>query len=64
MDSIKQLFSEMWDWISKPFKEDLPVPQLALVVVLFIIAAFILYDGLRILKSWMDTAADAVEAAA
>lgn len=64
MEDIKTMFGEIWGWLKKPFTEQMSLPRLALWIVLFILAAFILYDGLRILKSWMATAAEAVAEAA
>jgi len=60
MSEISQMFSDMWDWLSSPFRKDLPLPQLALVIVVYIILAFVLYDSVKILGQWMKQAADAV----
>ena len=58
MDNITQMFSDMWDWLSSPFRKDLPLPQLALVIVVYIILAFVLYDSVKILGQWMKQAAE------
>ena len=60
MENISQMFSDMWDWLSSPFRKDLPLPQLALVIVVYIILAFVLYDSVKILGQWMKQAAEAV----
>jgi hypothetical protein len=65
MGDISTMFGEMWDWLSSPFKKSLPLPQLALVIVAYVIIAFILYDGVKILGQWMKQAAEtATEAGA
>jgi hypothetical protein len=58
MEAVKSLCSDMGDWLSSPFKRDMPISQLLLIFVLFLIVAFIVYDMLRILKSWMDAATE------
>lgn len=58
MDTIKGLYQDMADWLTHPFKRDMSIGQLLLIFVLFIIVAFIVFDSLRILKSWMDAAVD------
>ena len=58
MDSIKAMFQDVGDWITIPFKKNMPISRLVLITILFIIAAFIVFDGLRILKSWMEAATD------
>lgn len=64
MEAIKSLYSDMGDWLSAPFKRDMPIGQLLLIFVLFLIVAFIVYDMLRILKAWMEAATEAaIEAA-
>lgn len=63
MEAVKGLYSDMGNWLSKPFRQDMPISQLLLIGVLFLIVAFIVWDMLRILKSWMDAATEvAVEA--
>lgn len=59
MEAIKSLYQDMGGWLSSPFKKDMPISQLLLIFVLFLIVAFIVFDMLRILKSWMEVAADA-----
>lgn len=51
---------EMGDWLSQPFKKDMPISQLLLIFILFLIVAFIVFDMLRILKAWSETAVDTV----
>jgi hypothetical protein len=67
MDQIQSMFSDMWDWLSSPFRKDLPISQLALIIVVYVIIAFILYDSVKILGQWMaqagEVAADIVEGA-
>ncbi len=53
-------YNDAKDWLSKPFTKDMSFASLFLILVLFIIAAFIAYDAIRILQSWMKNAADAV----
>jgi hypothetical protein len=60
MDAIKSLYSDMGGWLSQPFKREMPISQLLLIFVLFLIVAFIVFDMLRILKSWMDAATEVV----
>lgn len=50
----------MGDWLSQPFKKDMPISQLLLIFILFLIVAFIVFDMLRILKAWSETAVDTV----
>ena len=59
MDAIKGLYQDMGDWLTQPFRRDMPISQLLLIFVLFLIVAFIVYDALRILKAWMEAAGDA-----
>jgi len=58
MEAVKGLYSDMGNWLSSPFKKDMPISQLLLIFVLFIIVAFIVFDMLRILKSWMEAATE------
>jgi len=58
MDSIKAMFQDVGDWVTLPFKEGIPISRLVLIIILFAIAAFIVFDALRILKSWMEAATD------
>ena len=58
MDAIKAMFQDVGDWVTIPFKRDIPISRLVLIIILFIIAGFIIFDGLRILKSWMEAATD------
>lgn len=51
---------EMGDWLSQPFKRDMPISQLLLIFILFLIVAFIVFDMLRILKAWSETAVETV----
>lgn len=60
MEALKSLYQEMGDWLSHPFKRDMPISQLLLIFVIFVIVALIVYDGVRILKSWMEAAAETV----
>lgn len=60
MGWLSNLYGDMGDWLSSPFKKDMPIGQLLLIFVLFFIVAFIVYDMLRILKSWMETTAESV----
>lgn len=39
--------------ISKPWREEMPLKDLVLWAVVFAIVAFVVYDMLRILSSWM-----------
>jgi len=55
MDAVTNLVDNAGDWLSHPFKKDMPISQLLLIFILFLIVAFIVFDMLRILKSWMDT---------
>ncbi len=58
--SLKQTAQEMGDWLSQPFRRDMPISQLLLIFILFIIVAFIVFDMLRILQSWSAVAVEAV----
>lgn len=57
---FSSMYDDARDWLTKPFTKDISFASLFLILVLFIIAAFIAYDAIRILKQWMDAAADAV----
>lgn len=59
MDNVSQMMSDMWDWLSSPFRKDISISQLALVIVVYLILAFILYDSVKILGQWMKHAAEA-----
>lgn len=59
MEQFEQLCSDMWDWLSSPFRRNIPVSQLALILVIWLVIAIALYDGVKILGNWMaDHAAD------
>ena len=58
--SLKQTAQDMGDWLSQPFRRDMPISQLLLIFVLFLIVAFIVFDMLRILKSWSEATVEAV----
>lgn len=58
MEQLNSMFSDMWDWLSSPFRKDLPLPQLALVIVVYVILAFVLYDSVKILGQWMKQAGE------
>lgn len=60
MEGIKSMYQEMSDWLSSPFRRDMPIGQLLLIFVLFCIAAFIVFDMMRILKTWVDGAAEVI----
>ena len=59
MDWFKTLYQDAEGWLTHPFKKDMSVGQLLLIFVLFLIVAFIVFDMLRILKAWMDSATEA-----
>lgn len=59
MNELETMFSNMWEWLSSPFRKDLPLPQLALVIIAYVIIAFILYDSVKILGQWMKQAGEA-----
>lgn len=64
MEALRDLYQEMSDWLSSPFKKDMPIGQLLLIFVLFLIVAFIVWDALKILQDFMkettETVIDAV----
>ena len=57
---LKETAQEMGDWLSQPFKRDMPISQLLLIFILFIIVAFIVFDMLRILQAWSAVAVETV----
>ena len=63
MEGFSTLYGDMKDWLSRPFSRDMPISQILLVFILFLIVAFIVYDMLAILKSWMESATEVVSEA-
>lgn len=58
--NFKGMFQEMGDWLSRPLREDMSVSQLLLIFGLLIVVAFVVFDMLRILKSWSDATVEVV----
>lgn len=58
--SLQETAQEMGGWLSQPFKRDMPISQLLLIFILFLIVAFIVFDMLRILKAWSTVAVETV----
>lgn len=57
---FKSVYDDGKTWLSTPFTRDMSPKSIIIVTVLFLIAAFIAYDAIRILQAWMKSAADAV----
>lgn len=53
MDDVSNMFGDMWGWLSSPFRKDIPPSQLALVIVVYLVIAVILYDSVKILGGWL-----------
>jgi hypothetical protein len=64
MDSIKSLFQDMGDMFTHPFKNEYSIVRVLLALVLFSILAYIMWDMLKLLKSWSEVAIEAVADAA
>lgn len=54
------MFQDVAEWVTHPFKKDMSIGHLLLFIVLFAIIAFVVFDMLRILKSWMASTTEAV----
>lgn len=53
------MLNEMGQVITKPWKDEIPFKDLVLWSLVFLIAAFVVFDMLRILSSWIaQTAAN------
>lgn len=52
--NINGMFQEMGDWLSHPMKKDMPMAQILLLFVLFVVIAYIVYDAINILKEGMS----------
>jgi hypothetical protein len=50
------MLTDLYATITKPFREALPLPELALWIVIYALVAFALWDVLRILASFLSTA--------
>lgn len=64
MGELKAMLQEMAGWLRKPFSTDMPIGQILLLFVLFIVVAHIVTDGLRVLSAWTIQAAENVASVA
>jgi len=53
------MFADITGSIKRPFTKQMPLSNLALYFALFLILAWIAYDGMRIVSSWLATVAEA-----
>lgn len=51
------MLTDITGTIKRPFTQEMSLSSLALFIALFLILAWIAYDGLRILSSWVASAA-------
>lgn len=51
------MFSDITGSITRPYRKEVPLTDLLLYMGLFLILAWIAYDMLRILSTWMASAA-------
>ncbi len=51
------MFNDLIGSVKRPFTKEMPLSSLLLFIALFLILAWVAYDGLRILSSWVASAA-------
>lgn len=52
------MLSEMYQTLTKPLREEMPLSQLALYVLLYAVLAWVAFDATRIVGSYIKSAVD------
>lgn len=49
------MLNEFGQVVTRPFREEIPTKDVILYIILYIVAAWAIYDMLRILSTWMKS---------
>lgn len=49
------MLNEFGQVVSRPFREEVPTKTMLLYIVLYVVAAWAIYDMLRILSTWVKS---------